>query len=173
MDGGVPVAADRVPGGILGLPEASMRQDKMTMASSIENRVPLLDNDVVDFLLQLPEEMLVRFVEDSPALLSDNPFNWMQGKFILKAIVAKHFGKDFAFRTKRIMNIDDITVVSSSDFKNYLYSVTLPKMKNRGLVDALRVKQWYDNVSHISKPEFTMMWRAISLETWCELFIDT
>ena len=154
------------------LPEASMRQDKMTMANSIENRVPLLDNDIVDFIMTLSEDMLVRFVENSPAKCSDNPFTWMQGKYILKEIVAKYFGRDFAYRKKMIMNIDDVGVVSSAEFKNYFYDVVYPKMLARGIVDANQVKNWFDNVSTISKSEFTMMWRAISLETWCKLFID-
>lgn len=154
------------------LPEASFRQGKMTMANSIENRVPLLDNDVVDFLMSLPEDMLVRFVSDSPADLSPNPFEWMQGKFILKKIVEKYFGKEFAFRKKAIMNIDDVGVVTSKDFTDYFYGVIYPSMRDRGIVDAGRIKQWYEKVREIKKSEFTMMWRAMALETWCQLFID-
>ena len=154
------------------LPEASLRQEKMTMANSIENRVPLLDNDVVDMLMSLPENMLVRFVSDSPADLPPNPFDWMQGKYILKKIVEKHFGRDFAFRKKAIMNIDDIGVVTSKDFMEYFYSTVYPSMHDRGIVNAEQVKQWYEKISIIKKSEFTMMWRAIALETWCQLFID-
>ena len=154
------------------LPEASLRQHKMTMANSIENRVPLLDNEVVDMLMTLPENMLVKFVSDSPADLPDNPFDWMQGKYILKKIVEKYFGRDFAFRRKAIMNIDDIGVVTSGAFTDYFYSTIYPSMHDRGIVDANRVKQWYENVKNIKKSEFTMMWRAMALETWCQLFID-
>ena len=154
------------------LPEACLRQGKMTMANSIENRVPLLDNDIVDALMTLPENMLVRFVSDSPADLPTNPFDWMQGKYILKKIVEKYFGRDFAFRRKAIMNIDDIGVVTSKEFTDYFYSSIYPSMRDRGIVDANRVKQWFENVNHIKKSEFTMMWRAMALETWCELFID-
>lgn len=154
------------------LPEASLRQDKMTMAASIENRVPLLDNDVVDFIMRLPEDMLVRFVDNSPAKLSSDPFSWIQGKYILKEIVAKYFGRDFAYRKKMIMNIDDVKSVSSMQFRTYFSDVIYPKMRERGIVDANKIKNWYDNVEAISKSEFTMMWRAISTETWCQLFID-
>lgn len=155
------------------LPEASLRQDKMTMASSIENRVPLLDNEFVDFVMQLPEDMLVRFVNHSPVNLSSNPFEWVQGKYIFKEMVAKQFGHDFAYRKKMIMNLDERTMITSNGFKEYYYDAIYPRMKSRGIIDANRLNTWFANAGTISNKEFTSMWRAISLEIWCQLFMDT
>ena len=155
------------------LPEASLRQEKMTMASSIENRVPFLDNDLVDFLMTLPEDLLVRFIDKSPLNLGKDPFTWMQGKWVLKEVVSKHFGRDFAYRKKMIMNMDERKMVTTSMFVEYFYDLIYPKMKSRGLVDAEQIRVWFDNVNDISAREFTSMWRAISLETWCHLFMDS
>ena len=154
------------------LPEALLRQDKMTMASSIENRVPLLDNEVVDFVMQLPEEYLLRFVSQSPVGLSSNPLEWVQGKFIFKEIVAKHFGHDFAYRKKMIMALDEKRMLSSPAFVNYYNDIILPGMKQRGLLDANQVDMWFKNIKSISHKEYLMMWRAITMETWCKMFLD-
>ena len=154
------------------LPEASLRQDKMTMASSIQNRAPFLDNELVDLLMTMDEEYLVRFVGKSPFSLNANPFNWMQGKWIFKEMVSKHFGRDFAYRKKMIMNLKERDMISSLSFLEYAHDVIFPKMKERGIFDAKMVQEKFDNSENISSKEFTSMWKALSTETWCQLFLD-
>ncbi len=154
------------------LPESFMRQDKMSMANSIENRVPLVDNEVVDFIMELPEEMLLRFKKFSPTQLSDNPFEWVQGKFIFKELCAKKFGYDFAYRKKAIMVFDERNMLASDGFRELFYENILPSMQKRDLVDVGYIKSLYENVQKISKNEFNCMWRAVGLETWCQLFLD-
>ncbi len=154
------------------LPEASLRQDKMTMASSIQNRAPFIDNELVELLMTMKEDFMVRFVDKSPLNLGTNPFNWMQGKWILKEIVAKHFGYDFAFRKKMIMNLNEREMLTDSRFVEYVHDQVFPRMSERGLFDVNRVQQMFDNAKTISSKEFTSMWKAISTETWCQLFID-
>ena len=154
------------------LPEASLRQDKMTMASSIQNRAPFLDNDLADLFMTMKEDYLVRFVDKSPLNLGQNPFTWMQGKWILKEIVAKHYGHDFAYRKKMIMNLKERDMITDSRFVEYVRGQIFDNMKNRGIFDADQIKHWFDNANTITAREFTNMWRAISTETWCQMFID-
>ena len=40
------------------------RQDKMTMAHSVENRVPFLDKNMVELVASLPSELLVKKCSD-------------------------------------------------------------------------------------------------------------
>ena len=155
------------------LPEGLMRQDKMNMAYSMENRVPLLDNKFIDFVMQLPEDMLLRFKAPSPLTLSDNPLNWAAGKYFLKELCARKFGHDFAYRNKTIMVLDKRKMMEFSGFKNFFYDSIYPGMKDRGLVDAERIRTWYDTVADLSEPFFCSLWRAITLETWCQLFLDS
>ncbi len=37
-----------------------MKQDQMSMAASIESRVPFLDHELVEFAAQLPDERKLR-----------------------------------------------------------------------------------------------------------------
>lgn len=154
------------------LPESLMRQDKMSMANSIENRVPLLDNEVVDFVMRLPEQMLLRFVGPSPLGLSENPLDWAAGKYLLKELCARKFGHDFAYRQKQIMVLDERAMLTSAGFIEYFYDSIYPGMRSRGLLDAELVRSWFDNAATIDIKTFSSMWRAISLETWCRLFLD-
>ncbi len=155
------------------LPEGLMRQDKMNMAHSIENRVPLLDNKFIDFVMQLPEDMLLRFRAPSPLTLSDNPFDWAAGKYFLKELCARKFGYDFAYRKKAIMVLDKRDMLTFSGFRSFFHDSIYPGMKDRGLVDAALVRSWYKAVADISEKTFCSMWRAMSLEMWCQLFLDS
>lgn len=154
------------------LPESCMRQDKMTMAASIENRVPLLDNEVVDFIMELPESMLLHFKKGSPLEMGDNPFEWVEGKYIYKELLARKFGYDFVYRKKGIMVFDEKTLLTCKGFKTLFYDKIYPSMKKRDLIDYEYIEKLYNNLVHLNKNEFNLMWRVIGLETWCEQFID-
>lgn len=62
------------------------RVDKMTMATSVEARVPFLDHDFVEFVLAMPERMKVR--------------NGL-GKYALKRAVDDLLPKDLIYRPKQ------------------------------------------------------------------------
>ena len=73
------------------LPDLLIRQDKMSMAHSIENRVPFLDNEVVENAFTIPEKYL---------LLRKSPEGMNTEKYLMKKMTAGTFGNDFAFRDK-------------------------------------------------------------------------
>lgn len=154
------------------LPESLMRQDKMTMAASIENRVPLLDNEVVDFIMELPESMLLHFKKGSPLEMGDNPFEWVEGKYIYKELLARKFGYNFVYRKKGIMVFDEKNLLTCKGFETLFYDKIYPSMKKRDLVDYDYIEKLYKNLKCLNKREFNLMWRVIGLETWCEQFID-
>ena len=96
----------------------------------------------------------------------------MQGKWVLKEIVSKHFGRDFAYRKKMIMNLNERAMLTSPRFIEYVHDRVLPGMRERELFDTVAVEHMFDNADNISSREFTSMWKAISTETWCQLFLD-
>jgi asparagine synthase (glutamine-hydrolysing) len=67
------------------LVELLMKQDQMSMATSIESRVPLLDHTFVEFAARVPENMKLRGV---------------QGKYILKKAVEDLLPHDILYRKK-------------------------------------------------------------------------
>ena len=71
-----------------------------------------------------------------------------------------------------IMNLKEHDMITSPSFIEYAHNVIFPKMKNRGLFDAKAVQKKFDNANNISSKEFTSMWKALSTETWCQLFLD-
>lgn len=146
------------------LPEVLLRQDKMSMANSIENRVPILSNSMIEFALQIPEEQLMvsrlrnfRFV--------------VEGKYVFKRLCASCFGKKFAYREKVGFPIPIIKYMKQDYFKNYIYKQVFPKMKSRGILNAEFIVDEYSRFCQGSG-NFDLIWRCICFEVWCQLFID-
>jgi hypothetical protein len=64
-------------------------------------------------------------------------------------------------------------MLSFSGFRDLFYDSIYPGMKNRGLIEAEPVRSWYEALTDISEKTFCSLWRAMSLEMWCQLFLDS
>ena len=62
------------------------RQDKMTMAHAVENRVPFLDHQLVERIFELPTEHLVRWRPRLSALRSRETMAAERTKVVLKEL---------------------------------------------------------------------------------------
>lgn len=143
------------------LPELLLCQDKMSMSNSIENRVPVLDNEFIDFAFSIPEEVL----------LAEKSGKW-QGKYLLKEVCADLFGDDFSYRRKMGFGLPYYRYFQEKRFRNYFYELILPKMKERGILDARTVENWYAGLGRASWGEAELFWKACSFEVWCQLYMD-
>jgi asparagine synthase (glutamine-hydrolysing) len=63
-----------------------LKADKMTMAASVELRVPLLDHLLIEFCVALPDEYRLKGA---------------QGKYLLKKVMEKHLPVDIIYRKKK------------------------------------------------------------------------
>ena len=137
-----------------------LRQDKAMMAFSIENRVPFLDNKMIDFAFSLPQNLLIG--DEKPT-----------GKKILKLCSEKIFGNDFTYRRKMGLPIPIHKFMLNKRFRSYFYDVILPQIKNRGIMNAAEIQRQFDSIdSNANRWNFAPLWKAISFEIWCKNFID-
>jgi asparagine synthase (glutamine-hydrolysing) len=145
------------------LPDLLMRQDKMSMAHSIENRVPFLDNTVVQKSFDLPVNHLIKF-------RSKEGFN--TEKYLLKKICAHKFGNQFAFRNKVGFGIPIREFMQKKGFNDFLRDQIIPKLKTRGLFNMTIVEYWLNNLQVITKDELEALWVISSFEIWMSQYID-
>lgn len=143
------------------LPELLICQDKMSMANSIENRVPILDNEFIDFAFSIPEEYLVH----------EKNGDW-QGKYLLKEVCADVFGEEFAYRRKMGFGLPYYRYFKDKRFEEYFYDVIAAGTKRRGILDAEVLKEWYYKLGNTSWGESELFWKACSLEAWCQMFLE-
>jgi asparagine synthase (glutamine-hydrolysing) len=145
------------------LPDLLTRQDKMSMAHSIENRVPFLDNEVVDHSFTIPHQYLIK---------RKAPEGRNTEKYILKKMCAGVFGEEFAFRDKMGFGIPLREFFSKPAFNSYLRDEVLPGIKKRNLINGQPAESWLNNLQKISQPELDALWTVAGLEIWMKQFID-
>lgn len=143
------------------LPELLLCQDKMSMANSIENRVPVLDNDFIDFAFSVPQKYLIQKTEQG-----------LQGKYLLKDICADVFGYNFAYRKKMGFGLPYYRYFLDTRFRSYFYETIVPGSKKRGIVNVNTLIHWYEQLGQKPWGECELFWKACSLEAWCQMFID-
>lgn len=133
--------------------------DRMTMANSIESRVPFLDNTVVDFAFSIPTELKVK-----------DP----NGKYILKKAMKDILPKEVIQKKKQ-------------GFASGTYEVFLKDgrdMMQQMLPDGNLVQQGFIKKEYIEKilnavpnPKLSLhygaLWNMLTCEIWYRIFIET
>jgi asparagine synthase (glutamine-hydrolysing) len=145
------------------LPDLLIRQDKMSMAHSIENRVPFLDNNVVQNSFNIPEKYL---------LLRKSKEGYNTEKYLLKKMTASVFGNEFAFRDKMGFGIPLKQFFSDNAFTEYLHDVVSPGISHRGILEQTVFRKWLSGLSDLGYYEIEALWIAITFEIWAKTFLD-
>lgn len=131
-----------------------VRQDKMTMAHGVENRVPFLDRRVVEFARTLPAGYLV-----------DNG-----GKVVVKDLARRTFDDAFVDRSKGAFNLPLSQYFRSVAFTELMEDQLLPGMTQRGLVRVPEVRELWRR--SLSAPALTeVLWIPVALELWAQSLV--
>lgn len=152
------------------LPELLLCQDKMSMANSIENRVPFLDNDMLEFAFNIPEEYLL-YVNPEITEFKDISAD-TTGKLLLKKVSGKIFGKEFSYRRKMGFGLPYYRYFKDDSFKEYFYDCILSGIRKRGILNAKEVEDSYLRLGTTSWGDSELCWKSINFEIWCQLFLD-
>jgi asparagine synthase (glutamine-hydrolysing) len=143
-----------------------VRQDKMTMAHSMENRVPFLDHELVTFIRSLSPHHLVR-----PSLRL-RQIKSRGTKMLLKKLARNYFDESFVYREKAGFAVPVEEYVAEPKFKAMMEEKLLPGMRRRGIVQADVVERWWRNLAHESYEMADALWSCISFEVWAQQFLD-
>jgi asparagine synthase (glutamine-hydrolysing) len=142
-----------------------VRQDKMTMAHSMENRVPFLDHELVTFVRGLPPDKLIQTVPRPNSVMRNT-------KIILKKLGLKYFPASFVYRPKVGFALPLKAFLHHLQFKARMEELLLPRMRERGIIDANILEHWWRD-SLRGNDQFTeSIWICAALELWAEQFLD-
>lgn len=145
------------------------RQNKVCMASSVENRVPFLDNRFLELLFSAPEEQLLHR-QFTKAIRNRKKEQLYEGKYLLKQLSASIYGSAFAYRTKQAVRVPLKNYIMNPKFQDYMNDFILPGMKTRELLNFRVFKNAYSNMD--SGENTMIVWKAINFEAWMQLFVD-
>ena len=145
------------------------RQDKMTMAHSVENRVPFLDKNMVELVASLPSKFLVKKCTDLRHLNKSNKYT----KHILKELAVKRFNKDFVYRTKSGFPLPVKDLFLKTKMNELIEDQLLPGIKSRGVFDSNEVSNiWNKSDRDFSQSDLKNLWMFFAFETWAQTFLD-
>jgi asparagine synthase (glutamine-hydrolysing) len=142
----------------LRLPELLlMRVDKLTMAASIEARVPFLDHKLVEYAMGVPRSLKVEGAS---------------GKHVLKRALETVLPRDLLYRRKRGFGAPVegwFRGPSSSELESRVMNSTL---RRRGLFDYRFVARLFDEHRRGARDWGFHLWALLNLSLWYERWIE-
>lgn len=144
-----------------------VRQDKMSMAHSMENRVPFLDRRMVDFVRRLPDDYLV-----GPALTLPHRVP-RQTKIVLKDLARRSFSDEFVYRPKSGFGLPLFDYFADKRFEQLMRDSLLPGIRRRGLLAGDAVERLWHDLPRLGQGADEALWISASFEIWAQRFLDT
>ena len=142
-----------------------LRGDKLSMASSLEMRAPLLMTELIEFLQTVPEKQLV----------DGSQPNMRDTKRLLKSLCADVYGEQYAYRYKLGLGVPIHTLFMDNKVRSYVESELLPGILSRGMVDYDFVCRTWNEVSEVSfcmDKRLDVLWMVFCFEMWAQMYID-
>ncbi|MFZ9035189.1 MAG: asparagine synthase (glutamine-hydrolyzing) [Francisellaceae bacterium] len=150
-------------------------EDKLSMAHSLETRVPFLDNDLVDFALRLPVkyklgnlDKVMQLDENDLGDKSSEYFNKTRdGKILFRKVMEKYVPKDITKSVKQGFSSPDNSWFKGESI-DYVRKILLDeKAQFYRYIDKKRVSDIVG--SHISgeKNHRLFLWSLINFSQWC------
>ena len=139
------------------LVELLMKQDQMSMAASIESRVPFLDHVLLEFSARIPAEFSVK---------------GQAGKHILKSALEDLLPKSIIYRTKLGFPTPWAYWLSGPQLDDLERLLLDPRAVERGLFKPEIVKSMFAEHRTGQHDHGNRIWRLLNLELWQRVFID-
>lgn len=142
-------------------------EDKLSMAHGLETRVPFLDNDLVDFALQIPPSMKLNITGNGFQPNSDS-----EGKLILRDAMRDLLPPQITARKKQGFSAPDASWFRG-DSINYLNKLLRdPKANIYEFLSRKYVGQVLDEHCSGQVNHRLLIWSLLSFEWWCRLFLE-
>ena len=139
------------------LHELLMKQDQMSMAASIESRVPFLDHPLVEFAARLPERLKLR--------------GWTT-KYVLREAMKDMLPPEILSRKKMGFPVPVGPWLRTSHQRLVDEYVTSPRALARGWFDPGAVRQIAASHASGERNQGQRLWALLNFEIWQRIFLD-
>jgi asparagine synthase (glutamine-hydrolysing) len=132
-----------------------MLTDKMTMAFSLECRVPLLDHRIVELSLKIPSYF---------------KSNRKEGKIVLKKMLERYLPKEILYRPKEGFGAPLVRWMSGNKENIFEKTFNDSYLLDTGLMNGDAFKRL--NSEDFKSPSVCFRyWKVLILEIWCQIFL--
>jgi len=137
--------------------ELLMKQDQMSMAASVESRVPFLDHRLVEFTARIPDQFLIE---------------GMAGKLVLKQAVEDLLPRSIVYRKKMGFPTPWESWLAGSQLDDLERLMLEPRTAERGFFRREAVLQIFAEHRHKTRDHSNRIWRLINFELWQRVVIE-
>lgn len=154
-------------------------EDKMSMAHSLETRVPFLDNDLVDFAMRVPVSAklgnlkeVVRLNENDPGNKVANYFTKTKdGKLLLREAMKKYIPADIANMEKQGFSAPDASWFKGESIDYVKRVIMNGNSKIYDFLDRQTITQLVNQHLEGKQNRRLLIWSLLNLENWCQHFL--
>jgi len=139
------------------LVELLMKQDNMSMAASIESRVPFLDHKLVEFATRIPREIQL---------------NGLAGKVILKKAVEDLLPHSILYRRKLGFPTPWSGWLAGPRLDTIEKLLTAPRAMERGYFRREAIEQLFAEHRAKYRDHYDRIWRLLNLELWHRVCLE-
>ncbi|MCJ7530359.1 MAG: asparagine synthase C-terminal domain-containing protein, partial [Anaerolineales bacterium] len=154
-------------------------EDKISMAHSLETRVPFLDNDLVDFACHLPPKFKLRYLdkikrtvdEDQPGKRLLYNRQSKDGKMILREAMKRVIPSVVTERVKQGFSGPDASWFRGESINYVNRLLRDPDAKIYDYIEPAFVKKRLDEHGSGQHNHRLFIWSLLSFEWWCRMFL--
>src|ERR1039457_7650 len=139
------------------LVELLMKQDNMSMAASIESRVPFLDHMLVEFATRIPGEVQI---------------DGLAGKRILKKAVEDLLPHSILYRQKLGFPTPWSGWLAGPRLETIREMLLEPRSLNRGYFRREAIEKLFDEHRAKHRDNYDRIWRLLNLELWHRVCLE-
>lgn len=154
-------------------------EDKLGMAQGLESRLPFLDNDLVDFAMQVPVRLklgnlseVVRMNENEPGAKPEKYFQKTKdGKLLLRKVMARYIPDKITNGIKQGFSAPDASWFKG-DSINYVKGTLLgSNARIYDYLDKKAVQELLEEHFQGKSNRRLFIWSLLSFEWWCRQFL--
>jgi len=152
--------------------------DKLSMAHGLETRVPFLDNDLVDFAMQVPIRMklrnlteVVRLNENDPGPKTAKYFQKTKdGKLLLRKVLSRYVPPEITHAEKQGFSAPDAHWFKGESIK-YIRNTIFREARIYDFLDRDTVHRLTNQHLHGIQNRRLFIWSLLSFEWWLKKYL--
>jgi asparagine synthase (glutamine-hydrolysing) len=155
-------------------------EDKLSMAHSLETRVPFLDNQLVEFALRLPPSLKVPALATALSVDENLPGKRLlfeaernQGKAVLRDAMQRVLPQAAATRDKQGFSAPDASWFRGESIEYLNRLLRDPKARIYEFLDRAYVERALDEHTSGRVNRRLLIWSLLSFEWWCRSFLES
>jgi asparagine synthase (glutamine-hydrolysing) len=154
-------------------------EDKLSMAHSLETRVPFLDNDLVDFAMKLPTRLKLGKLDDVIAINENEPgaktARYFQktsdGKLLLRNAMARHVPDEVVMREKQGFSAPDASWFKGESIDYVRRTLDSNDARIWSFLDQDSVRALVSEHLDGKQNRRLLIWSLLNVEEWCRQYL--